>query len=53
MPIASLSRIILGLWLITTGLLLIVPGVAVPPVIMGLWAVIAGVMVLLEGRPPA
>ncbi len=43
----SLGSILLAIWLILTGLMVVVTGFTLPPIIMAVLAIAAGVLILL------
>ena len=43
----NLGMLVLAIWLILTGLVIVVPAIALPAILMGVIAIIAGVLILL------
>jgi hypothetical protein len=43
----SLGSILLAIWLILSGLMVVVTGFALPPIVMAVLAIAAGVLILL------
>lgn len=44
----NFGMILLGVWILLTGLILLVPGIAIPAVVMALIAIGAGFLILIN-----
>ena len=43
----SIGMLLLAIWLILTGIMMLVPSLAIPGIIMGILALVAGIFILL------